>query len=107
MGIEKALIWNVQGLNARQHRDTVHDLVVMEHPSLVCLQEIKLDVISYFDLMQMLARALSMLFSLLSIHGVASWSCGKVHSGWVLVLLLGCSLCWSGSSTLHGGWNGG
>jgi exonuclease III len=42
MGTEKALIWNVQGLNARQHRDTVHDLVVMEHPSLVCLQEIKL-----------------------------------------------------------------
>lgn len=46
------LIWNVRGLNSRVHRDAVRELVVAEHPSVVCLQETKLDVISVFDVIQ-------------------------------------------------------
>jgi exonuclease III len=46
------LVWNVCGLNARARRDIVRELVASEHPSIVCLQETKLHVISPFDLMQ-------------------------------------------------------
>jgi exonuclease III len=46
------LVWNVRGLNARARRDVVRELVASEHPSIVCLQETKLHVISPFDLMQ-------------------------------------------------------
>lgn len=40
------LPWNVRGLNDTARCDTVHTLVDDVHPSIVCLQEMKLDVIS-------------------------------------------------------------
>jgi exonuclease III len=46
------LIWNVRGLNSRACHDVDHELVTFEHPSIVCLQETKLDVISPYDLIQ-------------------------------------------------------
>jgi hypothetical protein len=54
MGLENILIWNVRGLNARSHRDALKELVVAEKPSLVCLEETKMHVISDFDVMQIL-----------------------------------------------------
>lgn len=39
------LSWNVRGLSARARRDNVRTLVDDIHPSIVCLQETKLDVI--------------------------------------------------------------
>jgi exonuclease III len=54
MGSKNLLIWNIRGLNARSHQDTMKQLVVAEKPSLVCLQETKLHVISDFDIMQIL-----------------------------------------------------
>jgi exonuclease III len=52
MGSEKILVWNVRGLNSRSHCDAVHALVAAERPSLVCLQETKRDVLSDYDLNQ-------------------------------------------------------
>jgi exonuclease III len=54
MGLKNILIWNVRGLNARSHRDALKELVVAEKPSLVCLEETKMHVISDFDVMQIL-----------------------------------------------------
>lgn len=54
MNCESMLVWNVRGLNAGAHWDAVRELVVAERPSLVCLQETKLSVISHFDVMQIL-----------------------------------------------------
>jgi exonuclease III len=54
MDCENLLIWNVRGLNAKAHHDALRELVASEHPSLICLHETKLTVISQFDVMQML-----------------------------------------------------
>ena len=40
------LCWNVRGLNDRARRDAVRTLVDDVHPTIVCLQETKLDVIT-------------------------------------------------------------
>jgi exonuclease III len=40
------VIWNVRGLNSRARCDVVRELVTSERPSIMCLQETKLDVIS-------------------------------------------------------------
>jgi exonuclease III len=50
---ENILFWNVRGLNAHGHRNTVHELVAAEPISLVCLQETKLDDILYIDVIQL------------------------------------------------------
>lgn len=42
------LSWNVRDLNAQARRDNVRTLVDDIRPSIVCLQETKLDVISEF-----------------------------------------------------------
>lgn len=54
MDYENILIWNVHGLNARSHCDAVWELVAAKRPSLVCLQEMKLSVISDFDAIQII-----------------------------------------------------
>jgi exonuclease III len=54
MGSESIFIWNVRGLNSWSHHDVVHELVRAEHPSIVCLQETKLSVISDFDVIQII-----------------------------------------------------
>jgi hypothetical protein len=54
MEAENILVWNVRGLHAGAHRNAVRDLVSAERLSVVCLQETKLDVISDYDVMQIL-----------------------------------------------------
>jgi len=51
------LSWNVRGLNAQARRDDVRTLVDDIRPSIVCLQETKLDVISLSLILSMLGRA--------------------------------------------------
>jgi hypothetical protein len=48
------LVCNVCGLNGRDRCDVVSSLVGVECPSVVCIQETKLDVISDIDIMQIL-----------------------------------------------------
>jgi hypothetical protein len=48
MDLGNFIVWNVRGLNARARRDIMRELVVAERPSIVCLQETKLDVIFGF-----------------------------------------------------------
>jgi exonuclease III len=54
MGSQNVLCWNVRGLNARSHRDSIRELVMSEHVSLICLQETKMSVISDYDVVQIL-----------------------------------------------------
>ena len=51
------LSWNVRGLNAQARRDNVRTLVDDIRPSIVCLQETKLDVIPTSLILSMLGRA--------------------------------------------------
>jgi len=53
------LSWNVRGLNARARWDAVHTLVDDIRPSIVCLQETKLDVITDTMVLSMLGIAFS------------------------------------------------
>jgi hypothetical protein len=59
MGSENYLCWNVRGLNSGARRDSVRELVWSEQISLVCLQVTKLDVISDYDIMQILGPDLN------------------------------------------------
>jgi exonuclease III len=54
MGSENILVWNIRGLNARSQLDIVRKLVVAERPSIVCIQETKLHVITAYDVMHIL-----------------------------------------------------
>jgi hypothetical protein len=54
MGSENVLVWNVQGLNAKLHKDALCSLVDTERTSIVCTQETKLHVIDDFLVMQLL-----------------------------------------------------
>lgn len=42
----KTLVWNVRGLNAPARRNAVFQVVTAANPSIVCLQETKLDVVT-------------------------------------------------------------
>ena len=53
------LSWNVRGLNARARRDAVRTLVDDIRPSIMCLQETKLDVIPHTMVLSMLGIAFS------------------------------------------------
>ena len=53
------LSWNVRGLNARARRDAVRTLIDDVSPSIVCLQETKLDVITDTMVLSMLGIAFS------------------------------------------------
>jgi exonuclease III len=48
------LVWNVHMLHSRARRDVVRELVAAERPSIICFQEIKLSVISTFEIFQIL-----------------------------------------------------
>jgi hypothetical protein len=72
MGSENILIWNVRGLNAGTHRAAVRDLVTSERPSLVCLQETKMNVICDFDIPQIIGRSLAQVLITLT-----SWLCTR------------------------------
>lgn len=51
------LSWNVRGVNARARKDAIRTLVDGIRPSIVCLQETKLDVIPQTLIMLMLGSA--------------------------------------------------
>jgi exonuclease III len=59
---EKILVWNARGLNAHSHHNAVHELVIAECASLVCLQETKFECISDFDVIQLLCAGFDYYF---------------------------------------------
>jgi hypothetical protein len=107
MNPESILVWNVGGLNGRLHHDALREMVAEEHPSIVCVQDTKLVVISDFDVTHYLGPDLTTSFSCLfrqeaafSWHGVVI--CGRSHT--LLVPYwsqLGCNQ-WVGENTRHG-----
>jgi exonuclease III len=54
MSSKNILMWNVWGLNARTQRNALHELVIAECPSIIYIQETKLDVTHDFDVLQMI-----------------------------------------------------
>jgi exonuclease III len=67
MGSETILVWNVRGLNAGARRNALREVVVAKHPSIICIQETKLDIISEFDIMQLCGSRYEF-FSLRAVH---------------------------------------
>ncbi|OEL24169.1 hypothetical protein BAE44_0014812, partial [Dichanthelium oligosanthes] len=63
------LFWNVRGLNGRAHRNALRELVVAVKPSIVCLQETKLDVISPFDILQCIGTGFDYTFLPAMVYG--------------------------------------
>jgi hypothetical protein len=57
MGPANVLVWNMRGLHAGVTRHELRDLAAAERISLVCIQEIKLHVISDYDVIQLLESA--------------------------------------------------
>jgi hypothetical protein len=81
MGSKNILFWNVcvcvgGGLNAGMHWDAIRELVRGEHIPFICLQETKMDVISDFDLLQILGPPFDY-FYLPAIH-----TCGGILVAW-------------------------
>jgi exonuclease III len=62
MGSENIIMWNVRGLNSWVHHDVVRELVATEQPSIVCLQETILQVMSDFDVMKVLGTGFDYTF---------------------------------------------
>jgi exonuclease III len=62
MDRQSFLVWNVRGLNTNAHRDAVRELVAAERPSIACLQETKLAVITPFYILQLLGHGLDYLY---------------------------------------------
>jgi exonuclease III len=56
MAAENILVWNIRGLNANACRDALRELVVAERPSIVCLQETKVAIISNSDVLQFIGH---------------------------------------------------
>jgi exonuclease III len=67
MGDKNMLVWNIWGLNARTHQDAVQELVASKRPSIICLQETKLNIISDFDIIQLLGTGFDYVYCL-AIH---------------------------------------
>jgi exonuclease III len=86
MDPENILVWNVQGLNAKEHRDALRELIVSERLSVVCLQEIKLVVISNYDVIQMIGTGFDYIYL----------SAAQTRGG---VLVMWRTTTWSTSST--------
>jgi hypothetical protein len=57
MGPKNVLVWKVRGLHAGTQRHALRDLVAAEWISLVCIEETKLDVISDYDVIQLLGTS--------------------------------------------------
>jgi hypothetical protein len=86
MSPESILVWNVRGLNGWLHRDTQRELVAVGWPSIVCVQETKLPVISNFDVIQCLGPGFDFFFV------PAVQTRGGILPAW-------CSNTWSASHT--------
>jgi hypothetical protein len=54
MSSENILVGNMRGLNSITHCNALRSLVAVERPSVVCLQETMLAIISDFDIMQLI-----------------------------------------------------
>jgi exonuclease III len=54
MGSESILVWNAWGLNDRTRCNMLHELVAVEHSSIMCIQETKLVVTYDYDMLQMI-----------------------------------------------------
>jgi hypothetical protein len=92
MASENVLLWNVRGLHSVAHRNAVRDLVVSESLSLACLQETKLDVISDFDVIQILGSGFDYVYLLVSTLMVGFCLLGTILLGWWLTQPLGRTL---------------
>jgi exonuclease III len=80
------LVWNMHELNVRACHNVVRELVASEHPSIVCLQETKLNVISPYDLIQIVGLRFDYFYL------PAEETCGGI-------LLAGCSSVWLVTNT--------
>jgi exonuclease III len=83
MTSKNVLFWNVRGLHSVAHHNAVHKLVQVERLSLVGLQETKLDVITDFDIIQILVPGFDYVFlpSIQTQGGILLASCS---SSWVM-----------------------
>jgi exonuclease III len=61
-GIGCILIWNIRGLNARSQRNVVCELIIANRPSVVCIEETKMHVISYYYVLKLLGSSFDYLF---------------------------------------------
>jgi exonuclease III len=63
MGPESVLvIWNIRGLHTRLHRNALREMVAAQRPSIMCIQETKLHVISDYDVLQILGTGFDYFF---------------------------------------------
>jgi exonuclease III len=62
MGSESVLIWNICCLNARLHMNTLREMITVDRPSIVCIQETKMYVILDYDVLQFLGPGFDYLF---------------------------------------------
>jgi len=76
MYYERFLIWNPRGLNSWARRTAVRDIIVLEHVSVVCLQETKVAAFSVTMLNELLGPDFDYVF--LPSVGVS----GGVLIGW-------------------------
>jgi exonuclease III len=76
MGLKNILVWNVRGSHAVAHQHALQDMVATEQISLVCIQETKLNVISYYDVIQLLGSGFEYVY-LPVIH-----TCGGILVAW-------------------------
>jgi exonuclease III len=76
----------VRGLNPEAHQDALRELVVAERPSIVCLQEIKMAVISDYNVIQFVGSSFDYAF----LPAVGT------HGG---ILIVRCSSSWVASGT--------
>jgi exonuclease III len=83
MGSKNILCWNVWGLNVGSHRGAVRELVRVERISLVYLQESKMNVITDFDVMQILGPGFEY-FYLPAIHTHGGILVAWRSASWVL-----------------------
>jgi hypothetical protein len=70
-------------MHARSHLAAVRDLVVLEHASLICFQETKLDAISDNDVMELLGQGFGYVYlPTLHIHEgiLVAWR----HNRWTM-----------------------
>jgi hypothetical protein len=82
MGLENVLVWNVRGLHVGAHWHALRDLVAAERISLVCIQETKLDVISNYDVIQLLGSGFEYVY-LPAIHTQGGFLVAWCASVWV------------------------
>jgi exonuclease III len=70
MNYDQFLVWNARGLNSRARRTAVKDIIVLEHVSVVCLQETKVAAFSQNMLNELMGTDFD--YSFLPSMGVAS-----------------------------------